>query len=138
MSESFEESTLFDTSAILKVVNQYRGFEQVEVLLEKVEQRKIRGLLCPLTFFEIVHTLGGKDPKKAASVLAYVENLGFDLLTTTSETAKQAAYLELKHKDLFLSLADCIILQSGIEQNATIVTSDKAWQKVEEAKVKVV
>lgn len=138
MSEFSEKNILFDTSAIIKVANQYKGFGEAKALIEKVELKKIRGFLCPLTFFEIIHVLAGKDAKKAANVLGFVEKLGFEILPVYSETAKQAAYLELENKDLFLSLADCIILQTGIEKGFTIVTSDKAWQKVKNAKVKVV
>jgi len=35
-------------------------------------------------------------------------------------------------------MADAIILQTAIENDATAVTSDKEWKRVKEAKVRVV
>jgi PIN domain nuclease of toxin-antitoxin system len=70
--------------------------------------------------------------------MSYLEKSGLEFKPVTNQIAKNAFLLKLKHNDLNISMADCIILQTGIEEGATIVTADKEWAKVSEANVKIV
>jgi len=138
MSEGSRQNMVFDTSAIIKVVRHYPGFERAQQLLQKVNKKEARGLINPASIFEIITILGPKGLDIALKTINYLEKIGFEESATSIEDAKKAALLRIENFGLNLSLADWLIVQTGIKQNATIVTSDKEWQKVKEAKVIVV
>ena len=138
MNGSLGKSILFDTSAILKIVNRYRGFENVERIISQVENKKINGLISSISLYEIITVAGITNSKRAAQTIAFLEEIGFQILQIDGETAKSAALRKLKNLHLNLSTADWIIVQMGISAEVEIVTADKEWAKLTEAKITLV
>lgn len=107
-------------------------------LLEESKDKKSQGIISALTTFEVCLVTARQSIHKANEIISYLEASGLLLKPVTHEISKKALLLKFKYGDLNLSMADAIIIQTGIEENAEIITADREWAKVKEAKVIVV
>lgn len=135
---SEEKSLIFDTSTIVKLARHYHGFEKVKELFKNVQSKKINGFISNLTHYETIITFGEQGLEESSKILDNLESSGFESIGFSKETARKAALLRIKNFQTNISTADCLIIQTAIDNNLTAVTSDKEWQKVKEAKVIVV
>lgn len=138
MKNYSKESIIFDTSAILRFSDYKSGAKEVGKFLEDSINHKINASISSMSVFEIVMIVGRKDLKKALSVIEFLKKSNVKIISAEEKTCSYAAMLKLKYPDTSISTADAIIIQTGIEQNARIITGDKAWREIEEANVKVV
>lgn len=130
-------SRIYDTSALVRVSNKEKGFENVAALLHAGAANAAREKASALSAFEFLFSIGKRGGEPAVKSLIYFQKI-LDFLPTDFETAQRAAFLKLKYPQLNLSMADAIILQTGIDNDFEIVTCDKVWAQVKEAKVTVV
>ena len=127
-------SRIYDTSAFLRISNKEGGYENI---LTIIRQEGSNCKASALSAFEFLLAIGRKHGELATTAPVFFENL-FDFIPVDFETAQKAASLKLKYANLNLSLADSVILQTGIDHNLEVVTCDRAWAEVKEAKVKIV
>ena len=130
-------SRIYDTSALMRFSNDEKGSEKVNMLLQECMASGRKDKASVLTAFEFLFSMARKSRKPATGSLALLENI-LDFVPTDYETAQRAAFLRLKYVHLNLSLADAIILQTGIDSHLEIITCDRAWAQIKEAKVRVV
>lgn len=130
-------SRIYDTSAMLRFANNEKGSGKVEILLKESTKSSVKDKASALSAFEFIFSIRRKGGKSPASALAIFGTI-LDFLPVDLETAQKAAFLKLKYQELNLSMADAIILQTGIANGLEIITCDREWAKVSEAKVKVV
>lgn len=130
-------SRIYDTSVMLRISNREEGFEKIMSLFHESPVAGVRGKASALSAFEFLFSIGRNNAEVSVTSLAFFESI-LDFLPADSETAKRAAFLKLKYNTINLSMADAIILQTGIDNGYEIITCDKAWSKVAEAKVTVV
>ena len=130
-------SRIYDTSAMLRISNREEGFEKIMSLLHESPATRARGKASALSAFEFLFSTGRNNAEVSVTSLAFFESV-LDFLPADSETAKRAAFLRLKYRGLNLSMADAIILQTGIDNGFEVITCDREWSKVSEAKVVVV
>lgn len=76
--------------------------------------------------------------KRKNEAIKFLEN--FDIINTTENTAEVMASLRFKYDNvgIHLSLADLIIASLAIENNMTLVTSDKDFQNIKELKLELI
>ena len=86
---------------------------------------------------EIAWSVGRRDFHAVASALSFFEEV-CTFIHPGEKDMLASAILRLKYKQLGLSMADAMILKLGLGTRSEIVTCDKAWSKVAEAKVTVV
>lgn len=130
-------SRIYDTSAMLRFANNEKGSDRIEVLLDESSKLLVKDKASALSAFEFIFSIRRKSGKSPAGALAIFDTL-LDFLPADLETAQKAAFLRLKYQELNLSMADAIILQTGISNDFEIITCDREWSKVSEAKVRVV
>ncbi len=130
-------SRIYDTSAILRLSNREKGYEKIRVLLDERKDSVVRDKASALSAFEFLFSVGRSNGPPGVKSLTIFENI-LDFIPTEFETAQRAAFLKLRYPELNLSMADAIILQTGIENDFEVITCDREWSKVSEAKVRVV
>lgn len=130
-------SRIYDTSALIRFSNDEKGSEKVNVLLQECIAAGRKDKASILTAFEFLFSMSRRSGKSAKRSLVALENM-LDFLPANYETAQRAAFLRLKYMGVNLSMADAIILQTGIENDLEVVTCDRAWAGVKEANVRVV
>lgn len=120
---------LFDSHALLKYFQREPGHEQVARLLTSARGSAHPLLLCVINLGEIIYiTKRVFGDQKKIEVLAHIERLGFTILPASNKLVFQAAEFKAAYS---ISFADCFALAAAIEHQATIVTGDPEFKKVE-------
>ena len=116
-------SVLFDTSALIELFSGTKMGEEVKKFFE-YEQLYVPSIV--LTEFISKLKRNGADPYR---YVTEIENACV-ILELTTEVAKKAGDLhaELKSKEKFISIMDCIIMAHGFKENIPIVTKDQHFK----------
>lgn len=137
MKRKEQRNLVFDTSALLRLANSEKGGDKVEDFLNKSRAGNYSAIISTLTVYEIVSKIGEINYRKAIEFVVFLDQFCF-FVAPDLEVVKYAGLLKLKHKMLNLSAVDSIIIQTGIQNNAEIITGDREWLKVSNARVSIV
>jgi ribonuclease VapC len=120
---------LFDSHGLLKFFQKEPGHEQVARLLDHGRRFRTQKLLSAINLGEVIYiTKRAFGDQKKIEVLAHIERLGFTILPVPNSLVYQAAEFKAEYS---ISFADCFALAAALEHNATIVTGDPEFRKVE-------
>ena len=126
---------MFDTSILIR---QQKGEAVVKNSLSSLSKRfPAKPSIAFINIFE--YLMGIKSlTKRRNEAKKFLEN--FDIVNTTENTAEVMASLRFKYDNLGIqfSLADLIVASLAIENNMTLVTSDKDFQNIEELKLELI
>jgi len=119
---------VFDSYALLRLFQREKGFEKIAKLLEDIRKRDIARFINAINVGEIIYiTKREFGDQKRIEVLANIERMGFVILPAPNTLIFQAA----EYKAIYsISYADCFVLASAVEHQATIVTGDPEFRKV--------
>jgi len=129
---SGENNIIFDTSALIEF---FLGSKSGEEVKDLFIDENTSNFIPALVMAELTSKLmrAGKNPEKFTNVLEQNSTtLDLDL-----STAKKAGELHsiLKKKNNEISLADCVIMMHGKNENGMIVTKDSHFKHYEKAKI---
>ena len=121
---------VFDSHALLKLFQKEPGYEKVVRVLEEARTRKRTKYINAMNLGEIIYATKREfGDQKKIEVLANIERLNLTVLPVPNSLIFQAA----EHKAQYsISYADCFVLASALEHEATIVTGDPEFKKVED------
>jgi predicted nucleic acid-binding protein len=120
---------IFDNHALLKLFQKEKGYEKVIHLLEEILKGGTKKYLNAINLGEIIYSTKREfGDQKKVEVLANIERLNFTILPVPNTLIFQAAEYKAQYG---ISYADCFVLSSAIEYEATIVTGDPEFKKVE-------
>jgi len=137
MTKRDSKSLIFDTSALLRLVNDEKGSDIVSSLLEERLRKNKSNFVSSITAYEIVSVMARRDVQSAVSAISFFEKL-CKFVPLSAETAQNAALLRKKYFSTGISMADALIIQTGIDCDAQIITADKAWKKIDDANVQLI
>ncbi|MDP2168414.1 MAG: type II toxin-antitoxin system VapC family toxin [Thermodesulfovibrionales bacterium] len=119
---------IFDSHALLKLFQKEKGYEGVVRLLESINKAGSAKYINAINLGEIIYSTKREfGDQKKIEVLAAIERLGFTVLSVSNNLIFQAAEYKAVYS---ISYADCFILASAVEHNASIVTGDPEFKKV--------
>jgi ribonuclease VapC len=122
-------SRVFDSHALLKLFQKEPGYEKVVRVLEESRRRKRTKYINAMNLGEIIYaTKRDFGDQKKLEVLANIERLNLTVLPVPNSLIFQAAEYKAEYS---ISYADCFVLASALEHEATIVTGDPEFKKVE-------
>lgn len=118
MSESF----VLDSSAILALINNEAGAQQVEPLISK-------SIVSAVNFSETLAILEphGIKTKEGSHLLRAMIK---DIIPFTAEHALISSEIYLACQAKGLSLGDRACLALGISSNTPVITADRVWQEL--------
>lgn len=122
----------FDTSILIAIE---KKDERVIKELDKLSKlHKLAPQLPFIAYYEFLRGLKIGKPKKYAELREFVEQ--FNVLNTTKSTAEILSDLKMKYDSVgeSLPLADLLIASQIIENNLTLITKDKDFEKIKELK----
>jgi predicted nucleic acid-binding protein len=129
-------SLVFDTSVL---VNLERREPKSVGIVEKLQQKA--GFKPYTTFFNHFEFILG-NKRKFVKNREKAENFlnRFEILHTTEETSKIMSDLKYNYdkKGITISIPDLIVASLAIENNMTLVTSDKDFQNIKELKLELI
>lgn len=124
-----EKVYIFDSYALLKFFQKEEGYKRVAELLEHTRKAGGPRYLNVINLGEIVYCAKRVfGDQKKLEALAHIERLEFTVLPATRDLVFQAAEYKAQYG---VSYADCFVLASAVLHNATIVTGDPEFKKVE-------
>ena len=113
---------LLDASALLALLLNEQGADQVEIILDDSEIHSVN-------LAEVVRkvVLKGVEPAEAVSLLAGMDLGIIEALST--EQAYAAGHLLAANQAMGLSLGDAVCLLVAAGSGARVVTADRSWPK---------
>jgi len=120
---------IFDSHALLKFFQKEKGYEKVLNLLETIKKHSLIKYINAINLGEIIYiTKREFGDQKKIEILAHIERLQFTILPVSNSLIFQASEYKAEYP---ISYADCFVLASALEYDATIVTGDPDFKKVE-------
>ena len=120
---------VFDSHALLKLFQKEAGYEKVVRVFEESIRRKRTKYINAMNLGEIVYATKREfGDQKKLEVLANIERLNLTVLPVPNSLIFQAAEYKAEYS---ISYADCFVFASALEHEATIVTGDPEFKKVE-------
>jgi len=113
---------VLDASAVLALLDQERGQEKVEGVLDE-------SVMSAVNFCEVMGKLidAGLPEDEARDS---IELLNIEVIDFNKDMARVAAALRARTRKLGLSLGDRSCLALGLARRNTIVTAEKIWAKL--------
>ncbi len=121
---------VLDASAILAVLNDERGGEEVESMLSKAA---VSAVNVAEVYTKLIES--GMEESEARESFAL---LGLQIEKFDEEMAMLSALLRPKTKRFGLSLGDRSCLALAMKTQATAITADKSWAKVGLCPIKII
>jgi len=118
---------VLDASALMAFFEDRPGADKVEELLAKAAEAKRPLLISVVNWGEVYYSVWRARGEKAADAkLHEIAQLPIQVLDVDMELAKLAASLKAQHN---LPYADCFAAAAAQTRKATLVTSDKDFQR---------
>ena len=126
---SVKKCFIFDSFALLKLLQQEPNYENIIEILEYIKSHNLVKYLQVINLGEIIYSTKREfGDQRKIEVLAAIERLEFTVLPTPNELIYKAAEYKGEYS---ISFADCFLLAFALEHKATIVTGDPEFKKVE-------
>jgi len=124
---SSAKTYVFDANALLDYVQQGPSFGTVERLLREAFRRDARLMISVINMGEVFYLLWkSKGEQKARQTIDDLALLPLQVVPVELSQALKAGELKAIHK---IPYADSIAAALAIAQNATLVTSDRDFEK---------
>ncbi len=123
---------VFDTSILIRLEKKDKIIKDRISEITRIDS--VPAVITFMSYFEFYHGLQAKSPKNKESALIFLNN--FQCIRITKETAHILSGLKHAYdkKGKTFSLADLLIASQAVENNLTLVTTDKQFQEIDELK----
>ena len=119
---------VLDASALMTFFENRAGAEQVEELLAKAAEAKRPLLMSAVNWGEVYYSVWrARGEPAAAAKLQEIAQLPIQVIDVDMDLARLAASLKAQHN---LPYADCFAAALAQARKATLVTSDKDFERV--------
>lgn len=123
------KNVTFDSHAILKFAQDEAGADRVEELLRAAEEERVRAYVNEINLGEVYYiTMRRLGKDRARLFLEQFSTLTVERVAASWEIIESAAELKARHA---LSYADCFAAATALDREASIVTGDPEFKKVE-------
>jgi predicted nucleic acid-binding protein len=117
-----------DANALLALVNSEPGAERVRSILHESRETRAECAISVLSWGEVYYVLWQKrGEEKARQTLAKLARTSIQIIPVELPQALKAAELNAQHK---IPYVDCIAAALAGLQQATLVTSDRDFEKL--------
>ncbi|MDR3556244.1 MAG: type II toxin-antitoxin system VapC family toxin [Syntrophobacteraceae bacterium] len=123
------KSVTFDAHAILKFAQDEAGADRVEEFLRAAEQGRMRAYVNELNLGEVYYiTMRRLGVESARLFLEQFSTLAVERIGASRQIIESASELKARHA---LSYADCFAAATALRHEASVVTGDPEFKKVE-------
>ena len=120
---------VLDSFALLAYLQDEPVASRIEKLLENAGNEKCRLFLSMINLGELLYITERRGGvARAQDVLALIRQLPIEIMSVDEQTVLAAAHVKANH---VISYADCFVVATAIQENATIVTGDPEFHSVE-------
>ena len=123
------KNILFDSYAILKFYQDEDGADKVEKLLISSRQGDVQAFMSEINLGEVYYlTIRRLGLESAKEYLERFFELSIQIVSPSSDIILSAAEIKAEYA---ISYADCFAVATALKVNASIVTGDPEFKKVE-------
>ena len=120
---------IFDSHAILKFSQDEEGADKIEKFLVLSQQGKIESFINQINLGEIYYqTIRKLGIEAAKRYLESFYQLPIKVITPSPEIILSASEIKAKYA---ISYADCFVVSTALLHNASIITGDPEFRKIE-------
>lgn len=120
---------LFDAHAILKWTQKERGYQKVKALLVECRNQSVLGYMNQINLGEVYYkTIRAVGLDEAKKFLENFFRLPLSIILPDSELIWKSSEIKAQHS---ISYADCFAAATAIQYEATILTGDPEFKKIE-------
>lgn len=121
---------VFDSHAILRFAQDEAGAEKVEQILRASEEGDVRAFMSEINFGELYYiTIRRLGQEAASRFLEQLSTLSIERVPASWEIIASASELKARHA---LSYADCFVAAVALKHQASIVTGDPEFKKIQD------
>ena len=122
------KSVLFDSHAVLRWVQQEKGYQKVRSLLKACRDQSVKGYMNRINLGEVYYlVIRRAGHSKAKTFLENFQRLPIEMVLPDSELIWNAAEIKAAHP---ISYADCVAAATAIRYRASILTGDPEFKKL--------
>lgn len=122
------QTYVLDANAVLNLVEASPGFEKVQQVLENALQSQSLLLISVLNWGEVLYVLWQRrGEEKARQTMTSLSRLPLQVVDVDLSQALRAAEIKARHK---IPYVDCIAAALAMLHRATLVTSDRDFEKL--------
>ena len=118
-----DEAYIFDSSAVIALIGKERGCEEIEDLVDGA-------FISAVNIAEVVSSLSQRGLESEA-VAKSLGALGLQVIPLDAPLAYRVGALRALTRSLGLSLGDRACLATAESLNATALTADRVWKKLD-------
>ena len=120
---------LFDSHAILKWTQKEQGYKKVKSFIVACRDKSMTGYINQINLGEVYYkSIRAVGIDRAKNFLENFLRLPINIILPDSELIWKASEIKAEHP---ISYADCFAAATAIKYNATILTGDPEFKKVE-------
>jgi len=120
---------LFDAHAILKWTREEPGYQKVKSLIISCRDKSIIGYMSQINLGEVYYkTIRAVGIDKAKIFLENFFQLPIDIILPDEDLILQASEIKAEYT---ISYADCFAAATALRYNATVLTGDPEFTKIE-------
>jgi len=122
---------VLDSWALVAFLLDEPAAEEVEKLLVRASDEKLRLLLCVINWAEVYYSIARAESESVAEQkMKELATLGIELVPVSEDLSlvREAARLKARHR---MSYADCFAAALAKTRNAELVTGDPEFKQVE-------
>lgn len=124
-----DRTYVLDTSAILALIEDEAGADEVQVVLESAISGEVRVFVSFMSFMEVFYiTAQERDLEEAHVRVHLMEALPVTRVESTVPLCIAAARLKADHR---MSVADAWIAALALESNAILIHKDPEFEQIE-------
>ena len=121
---------VFDSHAILRFAQDEAGAEKVEQILRASEEGDVRAFMSEINLGELYYiTIRRLGQEAASRFLEQLSTLSIERVPASWEIIASASELKARHA---LSYADCFAAAVALKHQASIVTGDPEFKKIQD------
>jgi len=120
---------LFDAHAILKWTQKEKGYQKVKALLVECRNQSVLGYMNQINLGEVYYkTIRAVGLDEAKKFLENFFRLPLSIILPDSELIWKSSEIKAQYS---ISYADCFAAATAIQYEATILTGDPEFKKIE-------
>ena len=118
---------LLDTKALIAFFNNEDGADKVEAILKEIDENKAEGFISAITVTELYYLYSRRIGERLAKErIEQIKRSNLRVVPITEEIAMKAGEYKIKA----IPIADALIAASAHSIDATVVTDDEHFEKV--------
>jgi len=133
------KSVLLDTFPLVKFFKDESGSKDVEIILDKIEKKKIKGFISTITISELFYIFARyKSEDFAKAIIKHIRTSNLKIINLDDKIAEIAGEFKFKYtkgEKKGLPISDALIAATAFINNIILICDEEDYFKIKEIKI---